>query len=142
MKKLLRPMCLGVLVASVLLVVSCGQQGTSGSSTPTQVVTSTLQTMKKGDWSAEYDMISAADQKKITRKQWVYSNTTQTPNPASDNAGFSFKVMSEKVTGDKGVVVIKESQGSQSQNYSFVVVKEGGKWKIDFESSRQLNQGL
>lgn len=140
MKKLLGPVCLVVLVASVLLVASCGQQSTSSSSTPTQVVTANLEAMKKGDWNAEYDLFSADNQKKITRQQWVYSNTTQTTNPAAENAGLSWQVMSEKVTGDKGVVVVKTSIGGQSQNFSFVTVKEGGKWKIDYESSQQLNQ--
>jgi len=142
LKKLLVAVCLAVLVAAVLLVASCGQATTtkSGSGTPTQAVTTMLELMKKGDFASGYNMLSAADKKQITSKQWIDENKKQTPDPASANAGVSFKVTSEKVTGDKAVVVVKMSEGSQSQNVSFATVKEGSKWLVGLEASGQLNQ--
>jgi hypothetical protein len=114
-----------------LFAASCGQQ--SASSTPKQVVQSWLNDLKNGNWSPSYDALTAADQKKITRKQWIDEYTKQGKPPAD----VMFTVSGEKITGNKATVSVKISQGGQNQNGSITLLKEGNAWKVSASTSSQ-----
>jgi hypothetical protein len=126
-----------VLVISLLglglFAASCGQKSTTSTGTPKQVVTKWLNDLKSGDWSASYDALTSADQKKITRKQWVSSYTSQ----GKPSADVSFAVSGEKITGDKATVSVKVTQGGQSQSGALSLVKEGNIWKVSASTSSQ-----
>jgi len=116
-----------------LFAAGCGQKSTTQTGTPKQVVTNWLNDLKTGNWSASYDALTSADQKKMSRQQWVTSYSSQ-GKPAAD---VSFAVTSEKITGNKATVSVKVSQGSQSQSGSIALVKEGDAWKVSASTSGQ-----
>ncbi|HEY5532098.1 MAG TPA: DUF4878 domain-containing protein [Candidatus Anoxymicrobiaceae bacterium] len=119
-----------------LFAAGCGQKSTAQTGTPKQVVTNWLNDLKSGNWSASYDSLTSADQKKMTRKQWVASYSSQ-GKPAAD---VSFAVTSEKITGDKATVTVKITEGGQSQSGPITLVKEGNTWKISASTSGQTDQ--
>jgi hypothetical protein len=120
------------LMALGIFAASCGSSSTT-TNTPKQVVTSWLNDLKNGNWASSYKSLSAADQKKITEKQWVETYSKQGKPPAD----VKFTVSSEKVTGDKASVNVKITQGGQSQSGTIVLVKEGNTWKVSASSSSQ-----
>jgi hypothetical protein len=130
------------IIVTVLLVsllglglsaVGCGGGGTSGGGTPKQAATNWLNDLKNGNWGATYDALSSADQKKITRQQWI-DNYKKQGKPAADT---SFTVSGEKVNGQNATVTVKITQGGQSQSGSLSLIKEGNNWKISASTSGQ-----
>ena len=129
--------CIALLLGLGLLVAACGQSGTSGgSNTPKQAVQSMLDALKKGDWSAAYNQLSAADKKQITLKQWTDAYAKQGAPPKD----LTWTISSEKTTGNDAVVTVKMSQGGQSQSVPFAAVKDGNTWKVSASKSSSLNQ--
>jgi Domain of unknown function (DUF4878) len=116
-----------------LFAVGCGSGGTSQADTPKQAATNWLNDLKNGNWAATYDALSSADQKKITRQQWI-DNYKKQGKPAADT---SFTVSSEKVNGKNATVTVKITQGGQSQSGSLSLIKEGDNWKISASTSGQ-----
>jgi len=116
-----------------LFVAGCGQQSTTKSSSPKQAATNWLNDLKSGNWSASYDALTSADQKKITRKEWIDTYSKQ-GKPAAD---VSFTVTGEKITGDKATVSVNMVQGGQNQSGSLALIKEGNTWKISASASSQ-----
>lgn len=116
-----------------LFAVGCGQQSTTQTGTPKQAVTSWLNDLKNGDWSATYNALTSADQKKITREQWISTYSSQ----GKPSADVSFTASGEKITGNKATVNVKITQGGQSQSGSINLVKEGNTWKVSASTSGQ-----
>lgn len=116
-----------------LFAAGCGQQSTTQAGTPKQVVTNWLNDLKNGNWGASYDALTSADQKKVTRKQWVDSYSEQ----GKPSADVSFTVSGEKITGNKATVSVNTTMGGQSQSGSLTLVKEGNIWKVSASTSSQ-----
>lgn len=131
--------CLALLLSLGVFAAACGQSGggtSGGSKTPKQVVTTFLNDLKTGNYADAYKQLSAADQKQGTEKQFADAYAQQGKPPAD----LTFSATSEKISGNKAVVQVKESQGGQSQNMSVALVKEGGAWKISSSDTQGLNQ--
>lgn len=104
------------------------------------MVLNMLETVKKNDYNAVYDMLSSKDKKQISRQDWVTGNEQAPASVAAGNKNLTWKVTGEKINGKEAVVSVTLSQGSQSEVVTFGLVKEGNDWKVSLETSGNTTQ--
>jgi hypothetical protein len=134
-KALILVVGLALLLALGVLVSACGQSNTQ-TNTPKQVATQMMDDLKAGNWTAAYNLLSSADKKLVTLKQWTDTYTKQGTPPKD----LTYSVTKTKLDGNKAVVTLKISQGGQSQEVPLALVKEGNTWKISTSTSSTLNE--
>lgn len=139
MKRSLPIVFMLAFLACVLFAGSCAQQSSTQGG-PKQVVLNMLETVKKNDYNAVYDMLSSKDKKQISRQDWVTGNEQAPASVAAGNKNLTWKVTGEKINGKEAVVSVTLSQGSQSEVVTFGLVKEGNDWKVSLETSGNTTQ--
>jgi Domain of unknown function (DUF4878) len=134
LKKSLPFVLLLVLIACVLLIEACGTS-TSTASSPKQAVENLLSAVKKNDYNAIYDMLTAKDKKQVTRQEWVAANSSTPASVAEGNTKLTWSITGSKVTGNTASINVKLTQGAQSENVTFSLTKESGTWKVSLSTS-------
>lgn len=107
------------LFVLVFAAVGCGGNGDS----PKDTVQSFYDALVKGDYKAAHALLSKGDQAFLTLDLFEMSMEEE-----GDLEDPDFKVLNEKIDGDKATVEVESSDGKETVH----LVKEDGKWKISF----------
>jgi hypothetical protein len=131
---------LALLLACCIFAGACGQSQTSAAGTPKQAVLDLLAALKKNDYGAVYDMLTSKDQKQVSRKEWIDANSKAPSSVAEGNKQLTWTVTGEDIKGNTATLTVKLSQGAQSEDVTFGLVKEGKAWKVSLPDSGGANQ--
>ena len=115
--------------AFTLLVAGCQEAG----SQPKAALKKFLKTVSTADASVSYRMLSSGDRKQLTLDAWSATNGKLSGVLANKNLHF---IMADAtVAGDRAtvdVLVGDSTDVSDVQNVKFLMVKEGGTWKVSY----------
>jgi len=126
----------GALVLVARAWPGTAQSAPQADETPEQVVTRYLEALKKGDFGAAYDCMTAGMTQHKSRDAWAKEQ--QWSMQMSDAKIFDYHVYPGKVDGDNAHVPnILESQDKflnqlgVQEHELYTLVRQDGRWKID-----------
>jgi hypothetical protein len=126
--------------------ISCGKFGTQGR-TPTETIKALNEISKKKDPAAIKKLLSKGTLVRLEKAAKEQNTTSDELLKKDDGAPFHElpEIRSEKIEGDKAIVIVKNEITGEDENIPFV--KEDGEWKVAFDEylkdlERRLNEDM
>jgi hypothetical protein len=112
-----------VLVLGLTILVTISSPGCNGGvSTPEVMLNEYFQAAREKDVNTVYNLITREDQKDITKEELLAG--------LEGIAEFEIRIGTATISGDEARIDVTFEASGMSFTYPFVLVKEGGKWKI------------
>lgn len=129
-KKALIFSLVGVVVLALVVVLVGGLVWPGwfkSDDSPKKVTEDFFNHLKNGKFEKAYDLLSRDERKSMTLKELK--------EDGSIYKGFTVKAVSEKIKGDSATVTCEISFMGYKQKQDLQLVKEDGKWKVEFSST-------
>lgn len=128
----LRALAVALLLAALfasLFLTGCGDEGRA----PKAALKKFLKAVAAGDLAASYKYLSSADKQQMDLAAWSRDEERLASGAVSRR--FHFIMSDAVVTGDSATVEVligDDADTSNAQDLRFLMVKEGGSWKVSF----------
>lgn len=121
---------IGVVVLALVVVLVGGLVWPGwfkSDDSPKKVTEEFFKLLKKGKYEKAYDLLSKDERESMTLKEFKEDGAIY--------ESFTVKAVSEKIKGDKAIVACEITFMGYTQKNDLVLVKEGGKWKVELSAS-------